>query len=219
MTQITPTSAAASAADPIYEDLKQQILSGQLKASLPLRQDDIARDHGVSKIPVREALRRLETEGLVVFKRNKGASVRQFTEAEVLNLLDIRIALECRALELSVPNMIASDFRDLRKLLDRYAEKTELKEWSKMNVQFHQMLYEPCSNPELLAMIEDLQQKSGQFLRLLVTEVSGLERPMREHEDILNACIADDTARAVSVLRDHIETTKKEVAAFLRRGA
>ena len=67
-------------------------------------------------------------------------------------------------------------------------------------------------------MINDLQARSGQFLRVLVSTASGLERPMQEHADILVACRAGDIDAAVNSLRQHIETTQKEVAAFLRRG-
>lgn len=210
---------AASAADPIYDELKDQILSGRLAPGAPLRQDDIAGRHGVSKIPVREALRRLEIENLVVFQRNRGAAVRHFSETEILDLLDIRLALECRALELAVPNMIDSDFRRMEGLLSEYGRRTDIAEWSRFNLRFHEMLYEPCGNGQLLAMIDDLNLKLGQFLRLLVTEASGLERPMQEHDEILAACRAGDVVEAVRLLRRHIETTRKEVAAFLRRGA
>lgn len=208
----------SSAADPIYDDIRAAILSGEIAPGAPLRQDEIAKRFGVSKIPVREALRRLEIDNLVVFERNKGASVRHYSETEVLQLLDIRIALECRALELAVPNMIATDFRDMRQLLEQYASRTDPAEWGAMNARFHHMLYEPCGNPQLMKMIGDLQGKLGQFLRLLVSTASGLERPMREHDDILEACERGDIQTAVQVLREHIETTQKEVAAFLRRG-
>ncbi|MEM6481222.1 MAG: GntR family transcriptional regulator [Pseudomonadota bacterium] len=210
---------AESAADPIYDELRARILSGDMSAGMPLRQDEIAKQFGVSKIPVREALRRLEIERLVAFERNKGATVRQFSEAEILQLLDIRIALECRAIELAVPNMIESDFRDMRHLLSDYAKRTEVSEWSEMNVRFHHMLYEPCSNHQLLNMINDLQEKLGKYLRVLVTTASGLERPMREHSQIVEACERRDMDTAVRLLRQHIEVTQKEVAAFLRRGA
>lgn len=209
----------ASAADPIYYDVRAMILSGAIEPGSPLRQDEIAKRFGVSKIPVREALRRLEVEKLVTFEKNKGATVRQFSEKEILQLLDIRVALECRALELAIPNMIDSDFRDMRTLLADYAQRTEVAEWSALNVKFHHMLYEPCGNPPLLAMINDLQDRLGQYLRLLVSTASGLERPMREHDDILDACEQRDVETAITVLRQHIEATQKEVAAFLRRGA
>ncbi len=208
-----------SAADPIYEALKDKIVSGKIAAETPLRQDEIARQHGVSKIPVREALRRLEVDGLVTFRPQRGAVVRKFTDQDVQHLLDIRVALECRALELAIPNMIASDYRDARQLLENYAQATETARWSELNRQFHQMIYEPCSNPELILMISDLQKKLGPFLRLLVTEASGLERPMREHAEILAACEAGDIPKALDALKKHIEATKKEVAAYMRRGA
>lgn len=207
----------ASAADPIYRTLKDSILSGALAAEEPLRQDEIARTHGVSKIPVREALRRLEVEGLVTFRKNRGATVRRMSEAEILQLLDIRVALECRALELAVENMIDADFREMAALLDGDTCDASIVEWSEMNRRFHHMLYEPCGNPVLLSMITDLQQKLGPYLRLLVTEASGAERPHREHSAILQACQRSDTPKAAELLRQHIETTKKEVAAFLRR--
>lgn len=207
----------ASAADPIYRTLKDGILSGALAVEEPLRQDEIAKTHGVSKIPVREALQRLEVEGLVTFRKNKGATVRRMSEAEILQLLDIRVALECRALELAVPNMIDGDFRELADLLEVYAKDASIVRWSEMNLRFHNMLYEPCGNPVLLSMITALQQKLGPYLRLLVTEASGAERPNHEHAAILTACQSADTPAAVDQLRQHIETTKKEVAAFLRR--
>jgi len=208
----------SSAADPIYDDLKSRILSGTVAPGTPLRQDEIAKRFGVSKIPVREALRRLEVDQLVVFERNKGAAVRGYSEAEILQLLDIRIALECRALELAIPNMIENDFRDMRSLLTEYAQRTEISEWSDANRRFHHMLYEPCGNGQLMLMIDNLQAKLGQYLRLLVSTASGLDRPMREHENILNLCESGDIEGAVLALRKHIEVTQKEVAAFLRRG-
>ncbi|MEM1288213.1 MAG: GntR family transcriptional regulator [Pseudomonadota bacterium] len=208
---------ATSAADPIYTDLRAQIISGHFEAGAPLRQDEIAKQFGVSKIPVREALRRLEVDNLVVFERNKGAAVRGFSEAEILDLLDIRIALECRALELAIPNMIDGDFREMRALLEDYAQRTEVSEWSDMNQRFHHMLYEPSNNQRLLDMIEDLQQQLGRYLRLLVSTASGLERPNREHNAILEACERRDNGGAVALLRQHIEVTQREVAAFLRR--
>lgn len=207
-----------AAADPVYEDIRALILAGELTPGSPLRQDEIAKRFGISKIPVREALRRLEVESLVTFERNKGASVRQYSETEVLQYLDIRIALECRALELAIPNMIASDLNDMQAHLADYAKRTEVAEWSAMNTRFHHMLYEPCGNKPLLNMISDLQGRLGQFLRVLVSTASGLERPTREHESILAACRAGDIDAAVECLRQHIETTQKEVAAFLRRG-
>lgn len=206
-------------AEPIYEALKEQIIEGELAPGEPLRQDEIARQHGVSKIPVREALLKLEVDGYVLMRKNRGAIVREVTAEEILHIMDIRVALECKALELSIPNMIASDFTAAWAILDEYSIQTEPVHWSDMNIRFHQALYEPCSNPLLLQMITDLQQRIGPQLRLLVTQVSGLERPQEEHKAILRACETGCIEEAVDLLRQHIQTTKKETAAQMRRGA
>ena len=91
--------------------------------------------------------------------------------------------------------------------------------WSELNARFHQTLCEPCDNPELLGMISDLRHRVGPVLARLVTEASGRDRPLAEHEQILAACEARDAGRAVALLRGHIEATKKETAAHLRRRA
>lgn len=207
-------------ADPVYEALKSAIIAGDLAPGEPLRQDEIARQHGISKIPVREALLRLEVDGFVLFRKNKGAIVRELSAQEVLNLLDIREALECKALELAVPYMIDSDLAAAREVIDSYGHERTAEAWSRLNIRFHQILYEPCGNAPLLQMIDDLRARIGPVMRLMVTETSGLERPHAEHQAILQACIAHDTAKAVDLLRQHIQTTRKETAAkLLRRSA
>lgn len=203
--------------EPIYEALKEDIIVGKLSGGEPLRQDDIARDHGVSKIPVREALLKLEADGFVLFRKNRGATVRELSMPEILNLLDIRVALECKALELAIPNQIKSDHVEARKILDEYSSKNNPEFWSEMNRNFHHTLYEPCANPQLLDMILGLQRRIGPVVRLLVTETSGLERPSAEHHEILEACEKGNAEVGVELLRQHIETTKKETAARLRR--
>lgn len=206
-----------AAAEPIYEAIKSAIIAGAFAPGEPLRQDDIARLHGVSKIPVREALLRLEVDGFVTFRKNRGAAVRELSANEVLHLLDIRVALECKALELAVPNMIEADFAEAQAILDEYEMETRPEGWSEMNFRFHQRLYEPSGNATLLQMISDLRDRMGPITRLLVSETRGQTRPQQEHRAILDACRAGDTILAVERLRSHIETTRKETAAALRR--
>lgn len=204
-------------ADPIYDALKAAIISGKLAPGEPLRQDAIAVQHGVSKIPVREALLRLEVDGFVLFRKNRGAIVREISATEILNLLDVRVALECKALELAVPNMVEQDFVQLAKILDEYSHETTATSWSALNVRYHQALYDPCSNPPLLSMIEDIRARIGPGMRLLMSETTGFKRPHEEHEEILALCQAGNRKAAVDLLRRHIETTKKEMAAQMRK--
>lgn len=208
-----------SASEPVYEALRKAILSGELVGEVPLRQDDIAKQHGISKIPVREALRRLEMEGLVEFKPRRGAFVRAVNDQEVLDLLDIRIALETRALELSIPNMVHSDFVAAQAILDAYVESTNPEEWGALNQRFHRCILEPCGNKRLLSLIDDINTRMGPLLRMRVTKVSGLERPAHEHAEILKACAEGKANEAVTSLKKHIDVSKREVAAQIRRDA
>jgi len=203
----------------IFEVLKQEIVGGFLSGNTQLKQADLAERFGVSKIPVREALRRLEAIGLVVFRPRFGATVTALNAEEVIDLLDVRIALECRALELSIPNLIHSEFVQAREILDMYSDESEAEGWSRLNVRFHDILYQACGRPKLLDYIQDVKNRMGPFLRLNVTKVTGFARPHDEHEKILSACEQGDAELAFSLLRNHIMITQKEVAAFMRKNA
>ncbi|MEX0297991.1 MAG: GntR family transcriptional regulator [Kordiimonas sp.] len=209
----------SSASEPVYLALRIAILSGELVGDEPLRQDEIAKQHGISKIPVREALRRLEVEGLVEFKPRRGAFVRTVNDEELLDLLDIRVALETRALELSIPNMVQSDFTAAQAILSAYVKSSSQEEWGYLNQKFHRSILEPCGNKRLLSLIDDINTRMSPLLRMRVTSVSGIERPSHEHAEILEACVVGNVSRGVASLRKHIEESKREVAAQIRRDA
>ena len=213
----SPVQDQPPAVGPIYASLKHDILSGVLKGGQPLRQDEIAARHRVSKIPVREALRRLEMEGLVEFRPRRGAIVKLISDRDVLEMLDIRIALECRALELAIPNMTESDLDLAQDGQDEYESSPDKERWSELNRRFHACILDPCGNRQLLGLIHDFEQRVGPLMRLRVTEAAGIERPVREHAEILRLCRARAIDEAVGALRVHIETTKREVAASIRR--
>lgn len=219
MPSVSVKSIGASGARLVYGVLKKEILSGDIPGDTPLRQDDIATRFGMSKIPVREALRLLEADGIVAFRPRRGAIVVKLTAEDLDEIHDIRLALECRALELAIPNMVNADLLSARKILDQYSAEQQVERWSDLNIRFHMALYEPCGRPRLLSMIHDQQAKAGLFTRLLVTMATGLERPHAEHMEILEHCINNDIPAAVATLRQHIQTTQKEASAYFRRKA
>lgn len=215
-TNMSVGNTAGWAAEPIYLGLREKILNGDLPPGAPLRQDEIARQSGVSKIPVREALLKLQREGYVVLRRNYGATVRNLTPSDIRNILDVRSALEGLALRCAVPSMAQTDLDQIQSLLTAHADATNLVTLSNLNAQFHNALYEPSENTELLSMIAGLQQRIGPYLRQELTNASGIKRSKREHEQIFNACNAGDVSLAVQRLTDHIEHTKLETLANLR---
>ena len=101
---------APSASEIIAKHLREAIIAGHFAEDEPIRQDDIAQLFNVSKIPVREALKRLEAEGLVLFQRNKGAVVTRISEPELAQMFEVRVLLEAQAIRLAVPNMDETTF-------------------------------------------------------------------------------------------------------------
>lgn len=201
----------------IYQKLRDSILNSKLPANQSIKQDRIAEQFGVSKIPVREALRLLEADGLVEFIPRRGAFVVELTESDILENLEIRIALESHALRLAIPNMTDSDIREAKKILVEYEQVSNVERWSELNSQFHQCIYAPCGFSKLMQMIQSNKERTNFFMRLKISQVSGLERPHLEHLAVLEACKDGNTILAVKLLCKHIEYTKKEVTSYFRR--
>ncbi|NTX26749.1 GntR family transcriptional regulator [Burkholderia pyrrocinia] len=216
MAQAKPVKKTMSATQGAYVELKRRILEGELAEGSPIRQDDVAAKLGVSKIPVREALMRLQSEGLVKFTPNIGAVVATLTVMDYIEMLDMRLALECRALELAVPNMASVDIVRARELLSAYHSAMTDQEWSDLNAEFHDTLYAPANRPRLLATIHSVQEHMGRLLRLRVTMAAQHERSHEEHVKLLEACERGDVKDAVRLLRKHIEQTQREVQGYFR---
>ena len=198
--------------DRIAAELRERIFRGDLAGGLPLRQEQIAEEFGVSRIPVREALSRLEAEGLVVRSHNRGCTVATLSFADLLESVEIRKALECAALRLAVPKLTARDAARAEEILARYARATRPDEWTELNLEFHLTLYRPSGMPRILRMIEEIVRGTNRYLRVYISSVAGRDVPMAEHRAILDAAKAGDTRRAVRLLEAHIERTRRMLA-------
>ncbi|MGU7775730.1 GntR family transcriptional regulator [Burkholderia sp. MR1-5-21] len=216
MAQAKVVKRTVTATQGAYVELKRRILEGELPEGSPIRQDDVAAQLGVSKIPVREALMRLQSEGLVKFTPNVGAVVATLTVMDYIEMLDMRLALECRALELAVPNMASVDIARARELLSACHSAMTDQEWSDLNAEFHYTLYAPANRPRLIATIQSVQEHMGRLLRVQVTMAAQHERSHAEHVKILDACEHGNVKEAVRLLRKHIEQTQREVQGYFR---
>ncbi|MBJ9955322.1 MULTISPECIES: GntR family transcriptional regulator [unclassified Acinetobacter] len=199
-----------------YLAIKKLITDGDLPEGSPIRQEEIATSLGLSKIPVREALIRLESDGFIKFTPNVGATVAVFTVNDHLELLDIRLALECKALELAIPNMVQKDIENAQQILHQYAQAKTEQERSDLNMEFHHCIYAPSMRPRLLQMISSAQDQMGKILRKRISQAAGSKRSHVQHQEILDACANADLNKAVKLLKKHIEQTKKEVLAYFR---
>ncbi|WGR59581.1 GntR family transcriptional regulator [Paracoccus ferrooxidans] len=195
---------APTASDIILKFIRDSIADGSLDEGEPIRQDDVARMFNVSKIPVREALKRLEAEGLVEFQRNKGAIVTAVSEPEIAQIFETRAILESNAIRLSVPHMTPETFAEAQAFCDAFAGETDVAQWSALNWQFHSRLYLDAQRPFLVSTIRAVNDRLERYLRIQLSLSHGQGTADHEHREILAACRAGDAERAGELVYAHI---------------
>lgn len=170
-----------------------------------MRQDDLAERYGTSTIPVREALRQLEGEGLVRFLPNRGFVVSALSAAEIRELCENRVLLESHALRLAIPYLSRVTLSRAAQILDASDQDTNyVQTWGDRNWEFHSTLYSASKRPLLLGMIERMHVHVDRYLRAHVTLANYRDQGQREHRAILRACRRKDVETALACLRSHI---------------
>lgn len=195
---------APTTSDIIVKFIRAAIADGVLDEGAPIRQDEVAKLFNVSKIPVREALKRLEAEGLVEFHRNRGAVVTAVSEPEIAQIFETRAILESHAIRLSVPHMTETTFHEAGALCDAFADETDAAQWSALNWQFHSRLYLDAQRPFLVSTIRSVNDRLERYLRVQLTLSHGQGTADREHRAILAACRAGDAGAAGDLVYGHI---------------
>ncbi len=204
-----------STSEVIARHLREAIVAGQLAEDEPIRQDDIARLFNVSKIPVREALKRLEAEGLVVFQRHRGALVTRISEPELAQMFEVRVLLETQAIRLAVPNMNAQTFAEAERLCAAFLGEDDIGRWAELNWQLHACLYQPAGRPYLVGLIRSIHDKLERYLRLQMSLSAGKQRADQEHREILAACRRGDGEAAARLIEQHIDGVCRSLYAHL----
>ncbi len=201
LTQVSRVSAS----DHIAEVLRSAIVDGLMQAGEPLKQDEIAARFSVSKIPVREALKRLEAEGLVSFEKNRGAVVATMSPDEIIEYLDIRAVLEAKAAELSAPHITDATLEAATHYLDIFRRDLEPAHWSHLNWEFHSTLYRDAGRPILMAELRVLYDKLERYVRaVLVLNEDETPKTHFEHAAILDAFARRDAKAAADLTRAHV---------------
>ena len=201
--------------DSLLSRLRDEILQGGVGPGLPLRQDEIAARHGVSKIPVREALLQLVAEGLVTAHPNRGFTVSQLSPQEAEEILEVRAVLECQAMRVAMPNITDSDLAQARRILDQAEQTDALDRWSDLNWEFHATLYGPARRKRLLDLIRQVSYPTDRYIRVLIANANYRGRAEREHRAVLSACEMRNADAAAALLDQHIRQTGVLLAAFL----
>lgn len=200
----------------VAEVLREAILRNVLAGGEQLRQDEIAAHLGVSRIPVREALRQLEAEGLVTFFPRRGAVVSQLSYQEVQEIYEIRIPLEAAALRLAIPHLSEDDLQRAAEILDTIDREAEVTRWSELNRAFHTTLYAPAGRARLLTLINTLRTNVERYQRIYISLMHHNPDSQREHRLILEACRRRDIVAAVKALESHLGNAAQSLVAYLR---
>jgi DNA-binding GntR family transcriptional regulator len=201
----------------VADTLRSAILSGTLGDGEPLRQDELAAALGVSRMPVREALRQLEAEGLVDFQPHKGAVVAELSPEEVEEIYEIRLMAECHALRQSIPYLTDDALDRAAAILDEIDAGQDLTRWGELNRHFHATLYSGVVRRRLNGLISSLNDAIDRYLRLLITQFNYESRSQDEHRQILAACRRHDVEAAATLLSNHISEGRNTMVEFLRK--
>ncbi|MCS6621301.1 GntR family transcriptional regulator [Roseibacterium beibuensis] len=199
---MSPKSTETHAAR-IARALADQIVSGEIPPGTRLRQDHISTQFGASHVPVREAFRELEAQGLAENQMRRGFRVTDFDVAELREVAEMRSSLEALALRHAAANLT-------RKILDEAEEVTRhgdaaatVREWEAANRHFHQLILAPCQMPRLLRTIDGLQTASARFL-FAAWQRDWEARTDHEHRAILSALRDGHVELACSTLARHV---------------
>lgn len=207
----TLTDAAADA-------LRERILAGRLVAGTPLRQEALAAELGVSRVPLREALHRLEAEGLVVLAPHRGAVVAELPVAAAAELFELRALVESDLARRAVPRLTRADDAALgraARAFEAAAAGGDPLEWGGANRALHLALYAPAGRPETLEVVGRLHDRCDRLLRLQLALTDGLPRAVREHRAIVAAARARDARRVEQLVRAHILAAGRALVAAL----
>lgn len=199
-----------AARDWVFQVIRTAIVRGVLPGGMPLRQDEISTTLSVSHIPVREALRQLEAQGLVRIYPNRGAVVTKLSASELENVMDTRIMLETGTLGAAIPLMTDEAIRKAGRYLDEFNEEQNIENLDSINLKLHFALYEPSGNKVAISLIDQFHANVDRYLHPFYSQADMPRvKNIAEHRALIDACHVRDTGLAKAILRTHLESTKQ----------
>lgn len=201
----------------VATELRRLILAGTLGPGQPVNQDEIAGRLGVSRMPVREALRTLAVEGLVQFHPNRGAVVNELSRRDMEELYALRIMLEGPAARRSAENMTREHLAKLQKLIEEMERHRDgpRAEWADVHYRFHLSLYDAAGMPRLGRLIAGLRNLVEPYSRIYIRLPERMQQAEREHRELVAACRTRDGARAEEVLVEHLTAPSRALLDLL----
>lgn len=198
----------------VFTMLRQAILTGKLQPGDRLVERELAEQLGVSRTPVREALRKLELENLVTHIPRKGVVVSEISKKDVIEIFDIRASLEGLASSLAAEKATKEDLQGLCELLeqmDAAENERDNEELSELHDHFHKQLFAIADSPRLIQMINSLSDYISRFTKAGYSIPGRRSAAQQEHKDLLECLEAKDPERAKTIAEKHIMNSKAVV--------
>jgi DNA-binding GntR family transcriptional regulator len=198
--------------DIVYEQLRKAILAGNIKPGERIIEKEYADKLNISRTPVREALRKLEIEGFVEYIPRKGVIAKGFSFKDIIEIYEIRRALETLAVKHVIENIddaYIDALRDIVKQVDVLEEKGDIEGVFNICKNFHETILKASSMPRLVNMINTLQEYLERFRRVTMSKSSRRLMVIQEHKEILQAIIDKDVERAQELTNEHIDKSKQ----------
>lgn len=209
-----------SAREYAYDYVRRRILSGEFPAGTRLNLDEIARTLGVSRMPIREAIRQLASEGLVTVYPRRGSTVTPLSLPDVMDLAEIRELLEGLAIRRALPHLDPSALQHLETLLGQMeAAGSDTELWLRLHDEFHDYLSGRSQSPRLTTLVRHLRQSVTPHIQLFLSMYKKGELPNVEHRELLDAIKSGNPDAAEAAMREHVASTARALGEFLRSTA
>ena len=205
--------------DVVFKTLRQGILTGELKPGERLMEIHLANKLGVSRTPIREAIRKLELEGLVTMIPRRGAEVAQITEKSMKDVLEVRKVLDDLSVELACERITEEEKELLKNACVDFEEAVKTGDFAKIaktDVAFHDIIVTATRNIRLSQMVNNLAEQMYRYRFEYIKDSSQHARLVQEHEEICQGIIAGDKKRALEAIEAHIDNQEIAVLKQIR---
>lgn len=192
----------------IVERLRERIRDGSLAPGAPLNQVRLAADLGVSRIPLREALRTLSGEGLIILPAGQQGRVVAHSRRDIIDLYDLRLALEPSLADGIVDGASPAATRTLRRLAQQMLGADQPAAWSRLNQRFHDQMYALVDRPHTLRVIRQVMGLVEPYSHRYVHALHGVDRASAEHLEMVEAVAAGAAGRLENLIRRHLQSAR-----------
>ena len=205
--------------DVVFNTLRQAILRGELKPGERLMEIQLANQLGVSRTPIREAIRKLELEGLVLMIPRKGAEVADITEKSLLDVLEVRRALEELSAQLACDRITEEEILELKVAAEEFKKvlkSSDVTEIAEADVRFHDVIYLATKNQKLISLLNNLREQMYRYRVEYLKKEEVYEQLIREHEEIIEHISRREKDEATRIVCQHIDNQMDTVMDVIR---